>query len=91
MGTPTEIRPPLVSQEEFEERIEAIETGGGHFHFVQNEPAAVWVIPHGLGFYPNVRCRDTSGRTINGDITDDSVDQTTIDFGVPFAGTADAS
>jgi hypothetical protein len=54
----------------------------------QGSPATVWVIPHNLGFRPNVTVEDSAGTTIEGEIVHDSADQLTLTFSAAFSGVA---
>lgn len=65
--------------------------GGGadlSFRFTQNTAAASWVIVHNLGKYPSVTVCDSSGHAVIGDVQYDSLNQLTLNFSAPFAGSA---
>lgn len=56
---------------------------------VQNTPSSIWNITHLLGFRPNITVKDTGGNTFEGDVTYNSLNELTIDFGpASFAGEA---
>lgn len=55
---------------------------------VQNIPRAVWAVVHSLGFYPNVTAEDSTGATVEGDVTHTSTDQLTLSFASSFSGRA---
>jgi hypothetical protein len=62
------------------------------FHWEQVNPVSIWTIPHNLGFYPNLRIKDTAGADWYGwSVTDVSVNSLTVDLGVSMAGTAELS
>lgn len=63
----------------------------GTFHWDQAVASNVWVIPHNLGFVPQVTVTDSTGRVVEGDVVHNSVNQVTVSFTAPFAGTADMS
>lgn len=58
------------------------------FTYNQSTPAAVWTVTHNLGFYPNVTVVDSSGATVEGDITHVNVTQLTLTFSGGFSGLA---
>lgn len=60
----------------------------GTLMYVQGIVADTWVIAHGLGYYPNVTVEDSSGTTVEGEITYDSPDQVTLTFSAAFSGVA---
>jgi hypothetical protein len=62
-------------------------TGDLHYTHAQAVPAAVWVVVHNLGKYPSVSVADSAGTDWVGDVHYDSIDQVTVTFGRPFAGT----
>jgi hypothetical protein len=63
--------------------------GGGSASYVHNQatPAAVWTIPHNLGFFPNVTVVDSSGAQVEGDVVF-STNQVQVTFSAAFSGTA---
>jgi hypothetical protein len=63
----------------------------GVFSFTQAAPAADWVISHGLGFAPAVRCEDSDGNDIIGAVSYRPDGTTVVSFNVPVAGTAHLS
>lgn len=62
--------------------------GAGSYVHDQMTPSATWVIVHNLGFYPNVRIEDSAGSDVEGDVTQDSVNQMTVTFASAFSGKA---
>lgn len=59
----------------------------GHVH-AQGVPAQQWMIVHNLGFYPNVTVIDSTGETVEGDITPVNEFALTLEFSGAFSGTA---
>jgi len=57
----------------------------------QSIPSATWVIPHNLGFRPNVSVFDSAGRLVEGDVTHNSPNQVTVTFAAAFGGEASLS
>ncbi len=62
--------------------------GAGSYVHTQATPASDWIIPHNLGYYPNVHAEDSAGDDIEGDIVHDSVNQLTLSFSAATAGKA---
>ena len=58
------------------------------YDYVQAIPSPTWVITHGLNKKPNVRVLDTNGDELVGKVTYNTLNQLTIDYGVPLSGTA---
>jgi hypothetical protein len=48
----------------------------------------IWVIPHNLGFYPNVTVIDSGGSTVEGEVVYTSINSLTLIFTAGFSGTA---
>ena len=78
-------------------QIEAIPTDGGGgggdpgiHSFVHNQgiAAATWSIVHDLGWFPNVTVIDSSGRTVEGDLTHLSDVALRLTFSGAFTGIA---
>lgn len=75
---------------------EVIETGvpgprGGSvaaYRHSQGVASAVWVIDHGMGFYPNVTVLDSTGREVVGFVQYPSADRVVLTFAAPFGGEA---
>lgn len=61
---------------------------GGSIVWDQAVSSATWVIPHNLGFHPNVTVVDTANSTVEGQISYDSVNQITLTFSASFSGSA---
>lgn len=62
--------------------------GGGFFVYTQSVPASTWVIDHNLGRKVQVSLFSTLNTVVYADITHGSVNQTTVTFAAPFAGSA---
>lgn len=62
--------------------------GGGFFVYTQNTPAATWVIDHNLGRKVQVSLFNTVQVVVHADIQHGSINQTTVTFPSPFAGSA---
>ena len=67
--------------------------GGGpsgpvSYVYNQSVVSANWTVTHNLGWYPNVTVIDSAGSTVEGDITQVSVNQLTIHFTGSFTGVA---
>jgi hypothetical protein len=58
------------------------------FEFTQSVPVNQWNILHNMGFNPNVRVEDQQGNDIVGAVTYVNLNQLTISFNQPVAGTA---
>lgn len=54
----------------------------------QSVAASTWVVNHGLGFYPNVTVRDSSGTIYEGEISYTTLDSLTLTFAIPISGSA---
>jgi hypothetical protein len=66
-------------------------SGGGAAPIVhdQSVAAAEWLVDHNLGSPPSaVRVVDTSGRTVMGEVTDETVNRVRLNFTAPFSGKA---
>lgn len=61
---------------------------GASFVHIQDAPAAVWTIAHGLSRYPHTTCVDSAGSVVWGDAEYQSDDVVVLRFGAPFAGRA---
>ena len=62
-------------------------SGAGYNH-VQATPAAVWTIPHNLGFRPGVELTDAGGSEIEGDVLHLSLNTVQVTFTQAIAGRA---
>jgi hypothetical protein len=62
--------------------------GGASYRHIQNTPAAVWTIVHGLGFWPNVTTVDTAHTVVEGSTAYSDVNTVVITFSAPVAGEA---
>lgn len=62
--------------------------GGSAFEHLQPTPAAVWVINHNLGYYPDVHVYSTGGVEIIADVLHVSPNQAQVGFAAPTAGRA---
>lgn len=63
-------------------------TGDLNYVHTQSAASAVWTINHGLGKYPSVVAIDSAGTQWEGEVTYLNDDSLTIEFSVPFGGTA---
>lgn len=63
-------------------------SAGAVFEFIQLVPVLLWVINHGLGVEPDVELRSLGGFVFNADILHTSLNQTTVLFSLPTAGSA---
>lgn len=61
---------------------------GASFVHIQDAPAAVWTIAHGLSRYPHTTCVDSAGSAVWGDAEYQSDDVVVLRFSAPFAGRA---
>lgn len=66
------------------------DSGGSNqpFYYLQTTPAAVWIINHNLGHYPDVRVYSLLNQLVECDVEQVSVNQIRLNFSSPFAGTA---
>ncbi len=64
--------------------------GGGdlHFTYVQGVPSTSWNIQHNLGKFPSITVIDSAGTVVNGEYTYIDINNVTLTFSAPFAGTA---
>jgi hypothetical protein len=61
--------------------------GASSLEYVQSVAAAQWTINHNFGYRPSsVRILNTSGREIEGQVTDTTLNQTVINFAAALAG-----
>lgn len=65
-------------------------SGAAAASYVHNQgvPSASWTVTHGLGFYPNVTVQDSTGRTVEGDITYTNDNSLVLTFSGAFSGVA---
>lgn len=61
---------------------------GASFVHIQDVPAAVWTIAHGLSRYPHATCVDSAGNVVWGDAEYPSDSLVVLRFAAPFAGRA---
>lgn len=61
---------------------------GGTYSHQQAIPLSIWTITHGLGFNPNVAVVDSSGQQVQGTIKYINLNTLTVEFVLPFSGTA---
>lgn len=54
----------------------------------QETPQATWVVTHNMGRIPSVTIVDSAGTEVEGDVTHNTINQTTLSFTSPFAGKA---
>lgn len=62
-----------------------------HYRHVQDDPAAVWVVQHNLGYRPAVCVEDSAGSVVIGDVLYVDANQLTITFDAAFGGYANLS
>lgn len=62
--------------------------GDGSYRFIQSNSSTIWVIPHGLGFNPNIRVQDSAGTDIEGDVHYNSTSELQINFSRATSGIA---
>jgi hypothetical protein len=62
--------------------------GLSNYTHTQGTPSATWVIDHELGFNPNITVEDSSGSTVEGEITYNSLTRVTLTFSAAFSGVA---
>lgn len=62
----------------------------GNAAFVHNQPSAAltWTINHNLGYYPSVTVLSTGLQELIANVSHPTLNQTVIQFGMPFAGMA---
>jgi hypothetical protein len=65
-------------------------SGAAAASYVHNQavPSASWTITHNLGFFPNVTVQDSTGRTVEGDITYTNSNSLVLTFSGAFSGVA---
>lgn len=65
-------------------------SGGASARFSWTPPSAqeIWMIPHNLGFKPQVTVMDVSGEVVHGNVNYLDLNTLTVSFTVPFYGTA---
>lgn len=61
------------------------------YTYVQETPAAAWLIVHSFGFRPNVNVVDGNGEVVYCQITHVNTNQVLLNFAEPFAGIATLS
>jgi hypothetical protein len=62
-------------------------SGGGSGHtFVQSPASALWTVNHNLGYNPIVEVSDSGGTVVWANIVHTSVNQFTVTFDTPTAG-----
>ena len=63
-------------------------TGDLHFTYVQGVPSTSWNIQHNLGKFPSITVIDSAGTVVTGQYTYNDINNVTLTFSAPFAGTA---
>lgn len=93
--TIVEARPTIVLPAGQADGVVIIETQAGPpgesligFLFSQMQPSTTWLINHNLGYRPTVELLDATNREIDGDVYHTTINQTTVLFNIPVAGTA---
>jgi len=62
--------------------------GDLHFTYVQGVPSTSWSIQHNLGKFPSITVIDSAGTVVTGQYTYNDINNVTLTFSAPFAGTA---
>lgn len=60
---------------------------GSHFTFVQSTPDTEWIVDHSLETFPSVTVVNSSGETVEGDVTYESNSRVVVRFSAAFSGT----
>lgn len=68
--------------------LSSSETSSFAYHHVQGASSAIWDIPHGLGFYPNVTTIDSGGSMVEGELEHLSKHSLRVTFSAPISGDA---
>lgn len=68
--------------------VEDVNPSAVAYTHIQSVASATWTVVHNLGWYPNVVVQDSSGTTVEGDITYDSRVKLTLTFSGAFSGRA---
>lgn len=61
---------------------------GGGYTYVQDTPAATWIVNHNLHKYPNVQYFNDDGELQDADVFFNSLESVTLSFGDPTTGKA---
>lgn len=90
VGVPGIQGPPGPAGEDGQDGVTTIiyEGGAAYHRHQQDTPAAVWSIPHPLGYRPTVTVSDTAGTVIEGDVRYLSDSLVEVSFSVAFTGVA---
>ena len=66
-------------------------SGGANVHTTWTPPGAqaTWLIPHNLGFKPQISILDPFGSVVQGDVQHLDLNTVSISFTAPFYGTAE--
>ena len=56
--------------------------------YVQGVPSTSWSIEHNLGKFPSITVIDSAGTVVTGQYTYNDINNVTLTFSAPFAGTA---
>ena len=59
-----------------------------NYEHIQSIPASVWAINHGLNKRPSVTILDSSGKEVEGAVTQVDSNNIIIEFSAPFSGRA---
>lgn len=62
--------------------------GPASYLHTQGVPAAVWTIPHNLGFYPGVTVIDSAGAQVIGDVSYPTINTAVVTFSAAMSGRA---
>lgn len=63
-------------------------TQGNSYEYLRPSPASVWIIDHMLGRKVHVSIFDPAGLVVHADVEHGTINQTTITYVAPFAGSA---
>lgn len=78
----------LIYKNTIEKPLEETGSYDKHYKHYQQTPSDIWEIEHNLYKYPTPICYDTTGKEIEGDVTNISDSKMQITFSVPVSGNA---
>lgn len=80
----------LTSTDDLPEGLSNLYYTPGRVSYVHTQGVAsdTWVIPHNLGFHPNLTVQDSAGTIYEGEITYTNLNSLTVTFSAAFSGTA---
>lgn len=68
--------------------VDAAYTPAVSYTHIQAVASSTWIVTHNLGWYPNVVVQDSTGTTVEGDITYNTRSKLTLTFSGAFSGRA---